>query len=67
MSTSWHIAVNDVDATYFLELETAPAPGSELPYAVTANYQALTFDELAMLIAAHLNSAGADTTKTTPL
>jgi hypothetical protein len=60
-----YIAMGEVDATYFLELETAPAPGSELPYAVMGKFHSVTFDELAMLIAGHLNNAGTDATKTT--
>ena len=55
-----YIAVNEVDATYFLELETAPATGSELPYAVTGTFPSVTFDELAVLIARHLKNAGTD-------
>jgi hypothetical protein len=62
-----YIAVNEVDDTYFLELETASAPDSELPYAMTRKFHAVTFDELAMLIAGHLNNVATHTTKTTVL
>jgi hypothetical protein len=54
-----YIAADLPDDRYFVELETLPAPGSELPYAVAGRFQSVSFDELVEPVAAHLRSASA--------
>jgi hypothetical protein len=48
--SSW----NRPSGHYFVELETAPAPGSELPYASVSKFDSVDRDELARLVAQHL-------------
>lgn len=52
-----YVAVGDAENSYYLELEASPAATSELPYALAARLHSLTFDELVMHIARHLNDA----------
>ena len=49
--SSW----NQPTGRYFVELETAPLPGSELPYASVAKFDTVDREELASLVAQHLS------------
>jgi hypothetical protein len=50
-SSSW----NRPTERYFVELETAPLPGSEMPYTSVAKFDTVDREELATLIAQHLS------------
>jgi hypothetical protein len=48
--SSW----NRPGGRYFVELETAPAPGSEMPYASVSKLDNVDRDELTCIVAQHL-------------
>jgi hypothetical protein len=48
--SSW----NRPGGRYFVELETAPAPGSEMPYTSVSKFDTVDREELACIVAQHL-------------
>jgi hypothetical protein len=49
--SSW----NRPTGRYFVELETAPLPGSEMPYTSVGKFDTVGREELASLVAQHLS------------
>ena|SRR5579859_4118639 len=41
---------------YFVELETAPSPGSEMPYTTVNKFDTVDREELARIVAEHLTA-----------
>ena len=50
-----YIATEAPPTTYFVELETAPVDGSELPYATVGQFHAVDRERLATILDDHLN------------
>lgn len=44
------------EGQYFVELESAPEPGSEMPYQVAGRYESVGFEELVSIVSAHLTT-----------
>lgn len=47
-----YIAAHGSD-DFYIELELPPQPGSELPYSVAGEFQSLSFDQAAVIVAEH--------------
>ena len=42
------------ESSFYVELELAPEPGSDLPYAVAGRYESLAFEDALAKVAGHL-------------